>query len=49
MHAALRDHPAIAGKYGAAAFDRWIEVRHAQIERGELVYIAHQLDFAGRI
>ncbi len=26
----------------------WGELRHAQIEKGELVYIAHQLDFAIR-
>lgn len=33
----------------AAAFKRWLAMRHAQIEQGELVYIAHQLDIAGRI
>jgi hypothetical protein len=27
---------------------RWVELRHGQARRGELVYIAHQLDFAGR-
>jgi len=27
--------------------DAWIETRHRQIEQGELVYIAHQLDFFG--
>ena len=31
----------------AARFAAWIAARHAQIERHELVYIAHQLDFAG--
>lgn len=31
----------------SARFEGWISERHAQIERGELVYIAHQLDFAG--
>lgn len=25
-------------------FNRWVEIRHRQIEDGELVYIAHQLD-----
>jgi len=25
----------------------WLAQRHAQIERGELIYIAHQLDFCG--
>jgi SAM-dependent methyltransferase len=32
----------------AAQFEAWIAQRHAQIETGELVYIAHQLDFLGR-
>jgi hypothetical protein len=27
---------------------RWIELRHAQIDACELVYVAHQLDFVGR-
>jgi hypothetical protein len=27
---------------------RWVELRHAQATRGELVYMAHQLDFVGR-
>ncbi len=30
-------------------FAAWLKARHAQIERGELVYIAHQLDFVGRM
>lgn len=30
-------------------FDQWITQRHAQIEARQLVYIAHQLDFAGRV
>ncbi len=29
----------------ATAFQRWLAKRHEQIERGELVYIAHQMDF----
>ena len=29
----------------AAEFENWLAKRHAQIERGELVYIAHQIDF----
>jgi len=29
----------------AAEFQNWLAKRHAQIERGELVYIAHQMDF----
>ena len=28
-------------------FTRWINLRHAQIEREELVYIAHQVDIVG--
>jgi hypothetical protein len=43
MHGALRQHPQI----DTARFDRWIAMRHAQIEAGELVYIAHQLDYLG--
>jgi len=31
-----------------AAFSRWLEERRAQIERGELIYIAHQMDFLAR-
>ena len=29
----------------AVAFSDWLAKRHTQIERGELVYIAHQMDF----
>ena len=29
-------------------FAEWVERRHAQVERGELVYLAHQLDFLVR-
>lgn len=43
MHAALIQHPDI----DAARFTRWIEARHRQIEAGELIYIAHQLDYLG--
>jgi hypothetical protein len=45
MAGALRGNPAL----DQARFDRWIKERHAQIERGELVYIAHQLDFLGQV
>lgn len=41
---ALRGHPALE----PGAFADWVAERHAQVERGELVYIAHQLDFFGR-
>jgi predicted O-methyltransferase YrrM len=40
---ALRGNPAL----DAPRFAAWIAERHAQIERGELVYIAHQMDFVG--
>ena len=42
---ALRGNPEL----DQDAFARWIEQRHAQVERAELVYIAHQLDFLGRV
>jgi hypothetical protein len=29
----------------ATAFERWLAKRHEQIEHGDLVYIAHQMDF----
>lgn len=29
----------------AVEFENWLAKRHAQIEQGELVYIAHQIDF----
>lgn len=45
LHGALCHHPEL----NRAQFEHWIAQRHAQIERGELVYIAHQMDFAGRI
>lgn len=43
-------HQALAGhlELDAPRFERWVAERHAQIERGELVYVAHQLDFMGR-
>ena len=41
---ALRDNSELSGG-GLAA---WITERHAQIERGELIYIAHQLDALAR-
>jgi hypothetical protein len=33
----------------APAFADWLAKRHAQIEHGELVYIAHQMDFLARV
>ncbi len=32
-----------------AEFTAWLKERRAQIERGELVYIAHQMDFLARV
>jgi len=42
---ALEDHLGLDRK----KFSEWIETRHAQVEQGRLVYIAHQLDFLGRV
>ncbi|RMH00955.1 MAG: class I SAM-dependent methyltransferase [Chloroflexi bacterium] len=43
IHQALKNHPQLE----PARFEQWIARRHAQIKQGELVYIAHQLDFVG--
>lgn len=40
---ALTGHPEL----GSSEFAAWVEARFAQIERGELCYIAHQLDVFG--
>jgi hypothetical protein len=42
---ALQGHPQLDPERFAA----WIARRHAQVEQGSLVYIAHQLDFLGRV
>ena len=44
MQQALEGHPQL----DRSLFAAWIAQRHAQIEAGTLVYIAHQLDFLGR-
>ncbi len=44
IHTALAHHPDLIPHQ----FADWINQRHAQIESGELIYIAHQLDFVGR-
>ena len=41
----LRDHPEL----DATVFTDWLIKRREQIESGELVYIAHQMDFLARI
>jgi len=43
IYQALKKHP----KLDAAQFEEWIRQRHTQIERQELIYIAHQLDYVG--
>jgi SAM-dependent methyltransferase len=45
MHTALTNHPDLIPEQ----FADWIVQRHAHIETGELVYIAHQLDFLGQV
>ena len=45
MHTALAGHPHL----DAERFAAWIAQRHAQVEQGTLVYIAHQLDLLGRV
>jgi hypothetical protein len=41
----LADH----AELGAVEFANWIKQRRAQIERGKLVYIAHQIDFLAKV
>jgi SAM-dependent methyltransferase len=45
MHTALAGHPDL----DAERLTAWIAQRHAQVEQGTLVYIAHQLDLLGRV
>ncbi|MCK5314410.1 MAG: methyltransferase [Anaerolineales bacterium] len=44
IHNALSGHPEL----DHAQFEAWVSKRHSQVERAELVFIAHQLDFVGR-
>jgi hypothetical protein len=44
IYKALAGHP----EMDPLCLDAWATERHAQIERCELVYIAHQMDFVGR-
>jgi len=44
VHTALAGHAELEPE----RLSSWVAQRHAQVERGELVYIAHQLDFFGR-
>jgi len=41
LEESLKGHPEL----DADAFAHWLKARRAQVERGELVYIAHQMDF----
>jgi SAM-dependent methyltransferase len=45
IRAALLGHPQLDPE----RFSRWIDERHHQVEQGTLTYIAHQLDFLGRV
>ncbi len=45
IHTALATHPEL----DTDRFARWVRQRHAQVEDGTLVYIAHQLDLVGRV
>jgi len=40
----LGNHPAL----DKATFANWLKKRRGQVERGELVYVAHQMDFLAR-
>ena len=44
IQTALAGHPEL----DARRFSVWITGRHNQVERGELIYIAHQIDILGR-
>ena len=44
VHDALLSHP-VLDKH---ELSRWTGIRHDQIDRGELIYIAHQIDILGR-
>jgi hypothetical protein len=41
----LGKHPGL----DTTAFADWLKKRRGQIERGELVYIAHQMDFLAKV
>jgi hypothetical protein len=45
VHTALTGYPGL----DAGRFTAWIAQRHAQVEQGTLVYVAHQLDWLGRV
>ncbi len=39
---------ASSGDVDPKSFADWVALRHAEVERGELIYVAHQLDAFGR-
>jgi len=41
----LRGHPELDGD----EFEEWLALRRGQIADGEMVYVAHQLDYCGRM
>ena len=45
VEATLRGHPELE----AREFEDWLSVRRRQVGGGELVYVAHQLDYCGRV
>jgi SAM-dependent methyltransferase len=45
IHSALRGHPEL----DAGRLEAWIAARRQQIDRGELFYLAHQLDYLGQV
>lgn len=45
FESSLDGHPGLE----TSAFKAWLAKRRAQVERGELVYIAHQMDFLARV
>ena len=45
VEATLRGHPELDG----SEFEDWLSIRRRQVDRGELVYVAHQLDYCGRV
>lgn len=45
IHDALSDCPDL----GSGDLDGWLRARHTQVERGELIYIAHQIDLLSSV
>ncbi len=45
VESTLRGH----AQLDAAAFEAWLATRRRQVARGELAYVAHQLDYCGRV